>query len=206
MPCIGARSPLLGHTAFILPDEERDKRNWTRFMFSCWVVTSNATYSSLLFKLSLSEHESNQNLLQQKCGKATLDPHIFVKFLEKHQCSRTLTTPSLLVWNLRRCDLSMSHASVKKPKKPAEFGSACKWVSRLGFPQSFLINFDILILSRRGVMGPEFLQCFNESHKSTSEASPIASDQKRHFSCNDIWSNQTKKQQRNFQRQQTTLQ
>ena len=29
--------------------------------------------------------------------EATLDPHIFVRFLQQHRCSRTLTTPSLLV-------------------------------------------------------------------------------------------------------------
>ncbi|CAJ1372832.1 unnamed protein product [Effrenium voratum] len=49
------RSPLLGHTAYLLPDE------------------------------------------------ATLDPQIFVKFLETHECSRTLTTPSLLATIMDSC-------------------------------------------------------------------------------------------------------
>jgi hypothetical protein len=33
-----------------------------------------------------------------KPWKATLDPQIFVKFLAQHRISRSLTTPSLLVW------------------------------------------------------------------------------------------------------------
>eukprot|EP00931_Biecheleriopsis_adriatica_P089661 TRINITY_DN6374_c0_g2_i1.p1 TRINITY_DN6374_c0_g2~~TRINITY_DN6374_c0_g2_i1.p1 ORF type:complete len:2763 (+),score=637.33 TRINITY_DN6374_c0_g2_i1:1190-8290(+) len=49
------RSPLLGYTAFVLPDE------------------------------------------------ATLDPHTFVNFMQKHRCSRTLTTPSLLATIMESC-------------------------------------------------------------------------------------------------------
>ena len=48
--------------------------------------------------------------------QATLDPQIFVKFLETHECSRTLTTPSLLATRLRHFAFASCHLRKTAPR------------------------------------------------------------------------------------------